>query len=88
MLFRSLRVGEWKLVVHAALPRMLELFDISNDPEEAQNLADRNAERVSQMLAKLNDYAYAMAPAAYLDELAATKSGQTPIFWRYNPIRR
>lgn len=84
----ALRVGEWKLVVHAALPRMLELFDISNDPEEAQNLADRNAERVSQMLAKLNDYAYEMAPAAYLDELAATKSGQTPIFWRYNPIRR
>jgi len=84
----ALRVREWKLVVHAALPGMVELFDISNDPEEAQNLADRNSERVSQMLAKLNDYAYEMTPAAYLDELAATKSGQTPIFWRYNPIRR
>ena len=84
----ALRVGEWKLVVHAALPRMVELFDISNDPEEAQNLADRNAERVSQMLVKLNDYAYEMVPAAYLEELASTKSGQTPIFWRYNPVRR
>ena len=84
----ALRIGEWKLVVHAALPRMVELFDISNDPEEAQNLADRNPERVSQMLVKLNDYAYEMVPAAYLEELATTKSGQAPIFWRYNPVRR
>jgi arylsulfatase A-like enzyme len=84
----ALRAGDWKLVVHSALPRMVELFDISNDPEEAQNLADRNAERVAQMLAKLNDYAYEMAPAAYLDELASARSGQAPIFWRYNPVRR
>jgi len=84
----ALRIGEWKLVVHAALPRMVELFDISNDPEEAQNLADRNPERVSQMLVKLNDYAYEMVPAAYLEELAMTRSGQAPIFWRYNPVRR
>ncbi len=84
----AIRVGEWKLVVHAALPSTLELFDIANDPEEARNLADRNSERVSQMLAKLNDYAYEMAPAAYLEELATARSGHTPIFWRYNPVRR
>jgi arylsulfatase A-like enzyme len=84
----AIRSGEWKLVVHAALPRILELFDISNDPEEAQNLAERNPERVKQMLAKLNDYAYEMAPAAYLDEAAETRVGQPPIVWRYNPVRR
>ena len=27
-----------------------------------------------------------MVPAKYLKELVATKSDQTPIFWRYNPI--
>ncbi len=84
----AFRSGEWKLVVHAALPRMLELFDISNDPEEAQNLAERNPERVAQMLAKLNEYAYEMAPAAYFDEVAESKTGQPPIVWRYNPVRR
>jgi hypothetical protein len=35
------------------------------------------------MLSRLGDYAYEMVPAKYLEEL-----GQTPIFWRYNPIRR
>jgi arylsulfatase A-like enzyme len=84
----AIRSGEWKLVVHAALPRTLELFDISNDPEEAQNLAERSPERLAQMLAKLNEYAYEMAPAAYLDEVAESKTGQSPIVWRYNPVRR
>ena len=65
-----------------------ELYDISNDPEEATNVADRYPERVKQMLAKLGDYAYEMAPAKYLEELVATKAGQTPIFWRVNPVRR
>jgi arylsulfatase A-like enzyme len=84
----AIRIGEWKLVVYAALPSRFELYDISNDPEEAANVADRYPERVKQMLAKLGDYAYEMAPAKYLDELVATKAGQTPIFWKANPIRR
>jgi len=84
----ALRVGEWKLVVHAALPSKVELYDVVNDPEEADNVADRYPERTKQMLSRLGDYAYEMVPAKYLEELVATKSGQTPIFWRYNPIRK
>ena len=66
----------------------MELFDVVNDPEEADNVAERYPERTKQMLSRLGDYAYEMVPAKYLEELVATKSGQTPIFWRYNPIRR
>jgi len=84
----AIRMGEWKLVVYAALPSRFELYDISNDPGEADNVADRYPERVKQMFARLDDYAYEMVPAKYLEELAATKAGQTPIFWRVNPIRR
>ena len=49
---------------------------------------ERYPDRVKQMLACLDDYANEMVPAKYLEELVATKSGQIPIFWRYNPIRR
>jgi hypothetical protein len=62
------------------------LYDIANDPEEAANVAGRYPERVSAMLARLNDYAYEMVPAKYLDELAT--GTQAPIFWRANPVRR
>jgi arylsulfatase A-like enzyme len=84
----AIRIGEWKLVLYAALPSRFELYDISNDPGEADNVADRYPERVKQMLARLDDYAYEMAPSKYLEELVATKAGQTPIFWRLNPVRR
>jgi arylsulfatase A-like enzyme len=84
----AIRIGEWKLVLYAALPSRFELYDIANDPGEADNVADRYPERVKQMLARLDDYAYQMVPAKYLEELAATKAGQTPIFWRVNPVRR
>ena len=84
----AIRMGEWKLVVHAALPARYELYDIANDPEEAANVAGRYPERVTAMLARLNDYAYEMAPARYLEELVTTKSGTTPLVWRANPIRR
>ena len=84
----AIRVGEWKLVVYAALPSKIELYDIANDPGEEANVAERYPERVKQLLTALNDYAYQMVPAKYLDELVATKAGQSPIFWRTNPIRR
>ena len=83
----AIRVGEWKLIVHAALPTRVELFDIANDPEEADNKAETYPERVKDLLARLNAYAYDMAPSRHLEELFA-KSGQTAGFWRHNPVKR
>jgi arylsulfatase A-like enzyme len=84
----AIRVGEWKLIVRAALPSKYELFDIANDPEEATNQAETYPDRVKEMLTKLNAYAYDMAPAKYLEQLAKTKSGETPIYWGHNSPRR
>jgi arylsulfatase A-like enzyme len=81
----ALRAGEWKLIVHSALPSKLELYDIANDPEEAENKASAYPDRVRELLGKLNDYAYDMMPAQYLEELEA---GERPVFWRANPPRR
>jgi arylsulfatase A-like enzyme len=84
----AIRSGEWKLIVHAALPARYELFDIANDPEEAENRAATSPERVKEMLSRLNELAYDMAPAKYLEEVAAGLAAQTPILWRSNPVRR
>jgi arylsulfatase A-like enzyme len=81
----AIRVGEWKLIVHSALPTRIELFNVANDPEEAENKASTYPERVKDLLGRLNEYAYDMAPAKYLEELTA---GDRPMFWRANPARR
>jgi arylsulfatase A-like enzyme len=81
----ALRAGEWKLIVHPALPGKVELYDIANDPEEADNKASTYPDRVRELLGKLNDYAYEMMQAQYLEEL---EGGDRPVFWRANPPRR
>ena len=77
----AIRIGEWKLIVHAALPTKIELFQISNDPEEAENQAGTYPERVAAMMDRLNAYAYEMMPAKYMGEPGADNR---PVFWREN----
>jgi arylsulfatase A-like enzyme len=84
----AIRIGEWKLVVHAALPSRVELFQLSADPEEAENRAERDPERVREMLTALNQYAYDMAPSKYLEELGKAHATELPIYWGHNPSRR
>jgi len=84
----AIRIGEWKLIVHAALPSRVELFQLSADPEEAENRAEQNADRVKEMLTALNKYAYEMAPAKYLEDLAKPHTNDTPVYWGHNPTRR
>ena len=81
----AIRAEEWKLILHASLPSRIELFDIDNDPEEARNLASKYPDRVKELLARLNEYAYDMAPSLHLEESIA--AGR-PVFWRANPPRR
>ncbi len=81
----AIRVGEWKLIAHAALPARIELFDIANDPQEAENQAAAYPDRVQDLLGRLNAHAYDMAPSLYLDALAPAAS---PALWRANPPRR
>jgi arylsulfatase A-like enzyme len=53
----SIRTGEWKLITaNRDNPRGLapvELFNLAADPEERDNLAARESDRVSEMLAQL-----------------------------------
>jgi arylsulfatase A-like enzyme len=81
-------VGEWKLIVRATLPSRLELYDIANDPEESQNQAEAYPDRVKNLLKQLNDFAYEMATPMYLEEIGQARSGQIPVYWGDNPVRR
>jgi arylsulfatase A-like enzyme len=83
----ALMVGNWKLVVYSTLPSRVELYNVADDPSEEDNLASREPERVQQLLARLNDYAWEMAPSRYLDDLAGARAFETPIFWGDNPQR-
>lgn len=52
---KSLRFGEWKLVVSGQAPdSSIELFDIESDPEEKSNLAHQNPEQTEHMLGLLS----------------------------------
>ncbi len=77
----AIRIGEWKLIVQAALPSKIELFQLANDPEEAENQAGVYPERVAKMMERLNSYAYDMMPAQYMGEPGMDNR---PVFWREN----
>jgi arylsulfatase A-like enzyme len=83
----ALRVGDWKLIAHATLPSRIELYNLRADPSEEDNQAEREAERARTMLKRLNDYAWDMAPALYLQELARPRAVEAPIYWGENPVR-
>jgi arylsulfatase A-like enzyme len=83
----AIRVGDWKLIVFAALPGRIELYNLKADPSEEDNQAERESERVQSMLKRLNEYAWEMAPAKYLEELAKPRSVEAPMFWGDNPPR-
>ncbi len=57
---RSLRYGDWKLIVQGEGARQtVELFNIAKDPRESTNLAGTEAQRVEDMLARLEKAARA-----------------------------
>ena len=51
----GLREGRWKYI-EGAEEGTRELFDLSNDPGEKQNLADRHPERVAAMAARIREW--------------------------------
>jgi len=83
----AIRVGDWKLIVQATLPSSVQLYNLRADPSEEDNQAERDGERVRTMLRRLTEFAWDMAPAKYLEELAKPRKVEAPIHWRDNPAR-
>lgn len=53
----AIRKGNWKLIQVATLPGKTELFDLSKDPGETANVADRHPDVVKDLQARLLAYA-------------------------------
>ena len=83
----ALRMGDWKLILHATLPGKVELYNLRADPSEEDNLAGRDADRVRVLTRRLTEYAWEMAPALYLDDLARPRKVEMPMVWGENPQR-
>ena len=66
--------GGWKLIWQATLPSRVELFDLTADPGEKTNLADKNSERVAELKRRIEALAAEAAPPLILnDALGALK---------------
>ena len=53
----AIRKGNWKLIKIALLPGKTELFDLSKDPGEKENVADKHPDVVKDLEARLMNYA-------------------------------
>ncbi len=58
--------GKWKLVKIALLPGKTELFDLSTDPGEKNNVAEQNPEVVRDLEARLIAYAKQQKPSEWM----------------------
>jgi arylsulfatase A-like enzyme len=62
----AIRKGNWKLVKIALLPGKTELFDLSKDPGEQNNVADQFPEIAADLEARLIAYAKEMKPSEWI----------------------
>lgn len=62
----AIRKGNWKLVKIALLPGKTELFDLSNDPGEKNNVAGQFPEIVDDLEKRLLKYANEMKPSMWI----------------------
>jgi arylsulfatase A-like enzyme len=83
----ALMIDDWKLIVSSRLPVRTELYQVQDDPSEEDNRADREPQKVQELMSRLNEYAWDMVPSLYLQEMAGPHKYEFPIFWGENPIR-
>ena len=83
----ALMVDNWKLIVYSRLPVRYELYNVQDDPSEEDNHAEREPQRVQEMLVRFNELAWEMAPSLYLEDIHKPRKYPTPIYWGDNPAR-
>jgi arylsulfatase A-like enzyme len=72
----AIRKGNWKLVKIALLPGKTELFDLSNDPGEKNNVADQHPDIVADLEARLLQYAKEKKPSEWIKAQPALLGAQ------------
>jgi arylsulfatase A-like enzyme len=68
-MFRAaVREGDWKLFWRTVLPQKIELYNLSKDPAETRNLADKYPRKVSAMQNRILELARQSSPSLFLKE--------------------
>jgi arylsulfatase A-like enzyme len=83
----ALVAGNWKIIAYSALPSRYELYNVHDDPSEEDNRADREPQKAQELLARLNELAWEMAPSLYLEDLARAHRNDAPMVWGENALR-
>jgi arylsulfatase A-like enzyme len=81
----ALMTGNWKLIVYSHLPVRYELYNVQDDPSEEDNHAEREPQRIKEMLARFDEFAWEMVPSLYLEDLSRPHKHPTPVYWGDNP---
>ncbi len=76
----AVREGNWKLVWTTLLPTTIELFDLSKDPYESTNLAERNPDKVKELQARIIELAKQAKQPLFLLELVRLGLSHAPEF--------
>lgn len=64
----AVRQGKWKLINNAALPSSVELYDLTADIGETNNVADQHPEIVNRLTKCLNEYSKEAKAPLYFKE--------------------
>ena len=71
-----MRQGDWKLVWRSLLPSNIELFDLSQDPSEKNNLAAQHPDKVAALQQRLDELAkQSEKPLFLIDQFKALTKG-------------
>lgn len=62
----AVRQGDWKLIWRTMLPSSVDLYNLAEDPSEAQNLAAQHPEKVAAMQQRLDGLAREAAKPLFL----------------------
>ena len=62
----AVRQGDWKLVLKTLLPSSVELYDLSKDPYEKENVAAAHPNEVSRLRQRLEELAKVAAKPLFL----------------------
>jgi len=91
----AIRCGDWKLLINGTAPtqlrkkgnqRLIELFNISQDPSEKSNLAKKYPEKVKSLMQRIEFYAEQASKPKETNPTKKPKDFKAPKLWGHRAL--